>query len=485
MGGNYEKGMYNQLMEVMARLDAVEKNLHDEKNGHRDDVERLNAKIDDLTHKNELLRNDNARLKSIINNDSSNSSLPPSSDQKSGKAANTYNGRTKTGRRAGGQTGHKGTTLAKAEVEEKICSGKCRHEIRTLGKTSPGKYITKYVVDLKAETVITEVRIYADSRGKFHIPAQYRSDVTYGSNVKALSAAFYSEGVMSNDRIAAFLNAASGDVLELSEGSIYGFCRKMGQASAQSIRNLENGLLNRAVVATDATAVTVNGKQNYIRNFSTDETVVYHAMDSKSIDALKEMDFLNRYSGVLLHDHETALYHFGTEHAECNVHIIRYLRKNTEETENQWSDEMITLLCEMNKERKGRKGKGFSCFADNEITAYENRYRELMEKGIRENKNTSPKYAKSDEKALLSRLGKYSHNHLLFLHDFSIPFENNISERDLRKVKNRQKMAGGFRKGSGHKMYCAILTIIETLKRRKMGIIENLRKLFMGTPAIF
>ncbi len=485
MGGNYEKGMYNQLMEVMARLDAVEKDLYDEKNGHRDDVERLNAKIDDLTHENELLRNDNARLKSIINNDSSNSSLPPSSDQKSGKAANTYNGRTKTGRRAGGQTGHKGTTLTKAEVEEKIRSGKCRHEIRTLGKTSPEKYITKYVVDLKAETVITEVRIYADSRGKFHIPAQYRSDVTYGSNVKALSAALYSEGVMSNDRIAAFLNAASGDVLELSEGSIYGFCRKMGQASAQSIRNLENGLLNKAVVATDATTVTVNGKQNYIRNFSTDETVVYHAMDSKSIDALKEMDFLNRYSGVLLHDHETALYHFGTEHAECNVHIIRYLRKNTEETGNQWSDEMITLLCEMNKERKERKGKGFSCIADDEITAYENKYRELMEKGIRENKNTSPKYAKSDEKALLSRLGKYSHNHLLFLHDFSIPFENNISERDLRKVKNRQKMAGGFRKGSGHKMYCAILTIIETLKRRKMGIIENLRKLFMGTPAIF
>ena len=25
MGGNYEKGMYNQLMEVMARLDVVER----------------------------------------------------------------------------------------------------------------------------------------------------------------------------------------------------------------------------------------------------------------------------------------------------------------------------------------------------------------------------------------------------------------------------------------------------------------------------
>lgn len=35
--------------------------------------------------------------------------------------------------------------------------------------------------------------------------------------------------------------------------------------------------------------------------------------------------------------HETALYHFGTDHAECNVHLIRYLCKNTEETGHEWS----------------------------------------------------------------------------------------------------------------------------------------------------
>lgn len=80
--------------------------------------------------------------------------------------------------------------------------------------------------------------------------------------------------------------------------------------------------------------------------------MVYHAMNSKSIKALEELKFLKYYTGTLLHDHETALYHFGTEHAECNVHIIRYLRKNTEETGNAWSDEMISLLCEMNRNRK-------------------------------------------------------------------------------------------------------------------------------------
>lgn len=44
MAGNYEQNMYKQLMEVMSRLDAVEKDLRDEKTEHKDDVDRLNKK---------------------------------------------------------------------------------------------------------------------------------------------------------------------------------------------------------------------------------------------------------------------------------------------------------------------------------------------------------------------------------------------------------------------------------------------------------
>ena len=485
MAGNYEKGIYNQLMEVMARLDAVEADLRDEKTEHKEDVSRLNAKIDGLTKENQLLRDDNARLRSIINNDSSNTSLPPSTDQKGGKPASTFNGRKKTGRKAGGQKGHTGTTLIRSEIEEKIASGRCRHEIRTIGTPSGQSYVTKYVVDLSVEPVITEVRIYADENGKFHIPPEYRSDVTYGADVKALAVSLYSEGVMSNDRIASFLNTAGNGELGLSEGSVYGFCRKFAKASEKSIEVLEREMLNQDVVATDATSVTVNGEQDYIRNFSVKDTVVYHAMKSKSIEALKELDFLRQYAGILLHDHETALYHFGTDHAECNVHILRYLRKNTEETGNVWSDEMISLLSEMNRSRKEWMAQGKMSLAAEMITDYEGRYFSMLKKGQEENRTTAHRYAKREEKTLLNRMEKYSHNHLLFLQDFSVPFDDNISERDLRKAKNRQKMAGGFRKDSGHEMYCSIMTIIETLKKRKMGIIENVKKLFMGTPAIF
>ncbi len=147
------------------------------------------------------------------------------------------------------------------------------------------------MVDLSVGTVITELRIYGDAKGECHIPKEYQSDVTYGPNIKALAVALYSEGVMSNERITAFLNAAGDGGIGLSAGSVYGFCRKFAQQAQADIHHLEDALLSHGVVATDATTVTVNGAQNYIRNFSAENTVVYHEMHKKTIPALKKLVF--------------------------------------------------------------------------------------------------------------------------------------------------------------------------------------------------
>ena len=509
MGGHYEKGLYDQLMDVMAKLDTIEaehkkdrkeiKTLTTEVGSLRKENADLREKVSVLQEENatleekcgqlenecHLLREDNERLKNIQNHNSSNTSTPPSTDQKGGKPVNTYNSREKSGRKKGGQKGHKGSTLTRETVEEKLRSGKCIHQIKNVGNTSTGKYVTRYVMDLDVTPVVTEVRIYADANGKFIIPEEYRGGVTYGPRVKSLAVMLYSEGVMANGRIADFLNAAGGDSLGLSDGSIYHFCSDFSRKAGESIRHLEEEQLSAPVVATDATAMTVNGKLCYIRNFSTDRTVLYKAMAKKTLKAMNEVSFLKKYAGALVHDHETALYHFGTGHGECNVHLLRYLKKNTEETGNSWSGKMAQLLSEMNGERKEKAAGGESAFPEEKISLYEKRYAEVIAQGYEENETTRYKYARKEEKRLLNRLVKYKKNHLLFLHNWGVPFDNNMSERDLRKAKNRQKMAGGFRKSSGHEMYCNILTIIETLKRRGLPMIPKINQLFIGSPAIF
>lgn len=506
MGSNYEKGVYNQLLEVMEKLNSMEsehrqdrkeirdltsevKSLRKENTRLRETVSALkqtnaalNEKCTRLEVENRLLRDDNERMKRSLSNDSSNSSTPPSKEQP-WKAPNTFNSRKPTRKSQGAQPGHKGNGLSKAEVEQKIREGVYEHRVETIG--TPGrKYITRYRLDLEVKTVATEIRIYADDNGKFQVPNELRADVSYGGMVKAVAAFLYSEGVVANDRICTFINSLSGDSLSLSTGSVYGFCGKFAQSCSTLRTVIEQGLLNSHEICTDATPVKTDGKQTYIRNFSTEKYVLYCSSEKKDLETLNGFKILKEFSGTLTHDHETAMYHFGTGHGECNVHLKRYLLKNTEETGNKWSQRLGSFLEGMNQARKERGSEGYAGFTSEQLERYYIRYDELLAMGLEENKKTKGRIAKKEEKALLNRLKKYKENHLLFLNDFQVHYSNNMSEKDLRICKNRQKMAGGFRTESGREMYCEIMSFIETVKRRGLNIFQSIIGIMDGTPVI-
>lgn len=118
MTSNYEKSVYHQLMDVMSRLDSFEKKYIQDTTQLKEELSTLKAENKHLWKERGLLREDNARLKSMINHNSDNTSLPPSSGQKGGKPSNTYNGREKNGRKAGGQKGHAGTTVTKEAIKK-------------------------------------------------------------------------------------------------------------------------------------------------------------------------------------------------------------------------------------------------------------------------------------------------------------------------------------------------------------------------------
>ncbi|MGL5456518.1 MAG: IS66 family transposase, partial [Enterobacterales bacterium] len=453
MGGNYGKSVFDQLMEVMAKLDTMEQehkqnrgeiksltnevsslrnenaSLREEVSGLKEECAVLKEKNTGLEKENHILRNDNERMKRILGNDSSNSSLPPSKDQP-GKAPNTFNGRKPTKKKQGAQPGHKGSGLSKADVEKKILEGVYEHQIENIGV--PGRdYITRYRLDLKVKTTATEIRIHADDNGKFQVPDDLKADVSYGGNIKAIAAFLYSEGVVANDRICTFINSLSGDRLSLSTGSVYGFCRKFAEFCSCESAIIEQELLNSYEICTDATTVKTDGKQTYIRNFSTERNVLYSSSESKSLEALGGFKVLKGFAGALTHDHETALYHFGTRHGECNVHLERYLLKNTEETGNVWSHNLSSFLNGLNHARNGWRLKGYTSFTAEQLERYSQRYDEIIALGLEENKQTKGRIAKKEEKTLLNRLKKYKENHLLFLYDFHIHFSNNMSEKDL------------------------------------------------------
>lgn len=448
----------------------------------KEELSAANATIAEQKAKIQVLTDDNERMKRILNNDSNNSSLPPSSGGP-GKPANTYNSRTGTNKKPGAQTGHEGKNLSKAELEEKIKNGKITCCEVVIG-TPSDKYITRYRVDLEVKTIATKYIIYADANGKFQIPDEIRADVTYGPTILAFASLLYSEGVVANDRICNIINSISGNILHMATGTVYGICKRFGQLCAEEIKKIENNLLNGEVIMTDATPVKNNGKQSNIRNFSNDMNVLFVLSPKKCLEVLKTMVIFQKFAGIFVHDHETAIYNFGLLHGECNVHLARYLLKNTQETSNSWSHILSSFLFGMNAARKTCIENNETCFSMDKLERYEKRFDEIMALAKEQHKHTEGTIAYTEETRLINRILKYRKNHLLFLHDFRVPFGNNMSERDLRKCKNRQKMAGGFRNEDGITMFCNIMSVVETLKRRKMNILEGIASLFAGRSVL-
>ena len=347
-------------------------------------TENLLIAFDKAMQRIAALEQEVERLKRDKNNNSGNSSKPPSTDQKGtkqSKSANEYNQRSKSGKAKGGQKGHVGNTLTKASVIEKITKGELAHRVVDIGNPSSKNYISKYVLDLRIVAEAIEVRFHADANGHVIIPEGLRSDVVYGPEMKSLAVLLYGEGIMSTDRICNVLNSLSGGTFNLSEGSGYAFCQQFADCSEDSLSEIEAILKDADTLYTDGTGISTNGKQTYIRNFSTDEAVLYKYMSKKNLENLSKIDLLKDYNGTLVHDHETALYNFGMAHGECNAHIARYLKKNTEETGNMWSREMSEHLCAILAEKKERLCNGVTYFSEEELEAISLHYDEIIARG--------------------------------------------------------------------------------------------------------
>ena len=73
---------------------------------------------------------------------------------------------------------------------------------------------------------------------------------------------------------------------------------------------------------------------------------------------------------------------------------------------------------------------------------------------------------------LQKRMRDFRNYHLYFLSHPEIDYTNNISERELRKFKRKQKQAVVLRSDSGGQHICDALTIIETARLQHKNVYD-------------
>ena len=489
---DYNNQMFKQVQELIKKCDSLSQEIKDIKKQHKQEIYELNQKhekeVKKLNEKINSLEKENAELKEKVDilegksnqKNSSNSNTPPSKDE-----YKIQNHREKSNRKQGGQKGRKGKTLTVQEVEELMKDKNVEVVEEHYGNTNETKSTIKYIMDVQTKVIIRKIYIHGDIKNT-EIPEECKnkSTVTYGNNLKALVAVMYAQEVIAFDRMSDFLGILTENRIKVSHGSLVNWVHEISNKCKKSRKKLIKAIKRSKVIYTDATPTSVKGKYAYQRNYSNEIITVLEASVSKRIQEIQRQNILPNFKNYIMHDHETGLYNFGikSHHLECWIHLGRELKYFDEYIKNSWSKELWEFAWNLNKKRKELKEQKITQFTSEEIIEYENKYDEIIQKGMEENKETPSKYLKDKEKAVLKRLKKYKENYLKYLRDFELPFDDNLSERDLRATKLKKKVSGCHRSFEGLKDYSNIRTIISTCIKQGKSYYEFFKNILNNKP---
>lgn len=183
-----------------------------------------------------------------------------------------------------------------------------------------------------------------------------------------------------------------------------------------------------------------------------------------------------------MHDHWHPCYTLkGVLHALCNAHHLRELKALVQIEKEDWARRMQLLLRRACHAVNLARAQG-ELLSPGLIGLSERCYDRIVADGQAFHE-AQPALAKARPRGrpprrighnLRLRFSARRPDVLRFLHDTSVPFTNNLAERDGRMMKLRQKISGGFRCEQGAEDFATIRSVLSTARKQDRGLLQTL-----------
>jgi transposase len=455
--------------------------------GLQREIAGLKLQVSSLQQENASLKQEVADLRRQLGKDSNNSSKPPSSDGLGKKPRIAGSLRGTSDKKSGGQIGHKGDTLRRTETPDIIkrhTAENCAHCQAKLDASMVTGVEKRQVFDMpepRLESTEHQAQIYAcdDCHGQTRaaFPEGVTSPVQYGPRIKAAAIYLNAQQLIPEDRVVEVMGDLFGASL-LCSASVAAW----GSAKAEELRSFEAHIASLVVQAPvrhlDETGFRISGKTQWLHSAST------LALTHYRVTAKRGEIPQNMAGGIIVHDHFKSYYTLpNVKHALCNAHHLRELKALIEIEKEPWAKRMYRVLLKANKAVKQAVGKERTVLPDRILRRIMRLYDGLVSLGLAFHERQPPLLRRAGARGkiphrpghnLLIRFRDFKDDVLRFVSTFNVPFTNNQAEQDIRMMKVKMKISGGFRSTAGAETFASLRSVISTARKQGWNILKTL-----------
>lgn len=474
------KEQVTDISKVLLNIAEEMRLMRETINQQHTEITKLNRNIESLNHQLRKKNEEIAKLKNRLSKyetpdkNSGNSSMPPGKERmKDEVVRRTKTLRKPSGKKPGGQVGHKGHKLSCIDTPDEVIDDVpdyCTNCGETLADAERIlDYVTQKVSIPELKPVVKEIRHYVmvckNCGERIRTAPRHRSnDVVYDASVKSLVVYLSVVQFLPYGRIANFLHDVLG--LSPSEGSLVNWVNEAKRNAQPIVDKIKEYIMSSNVVGFDESGCYCNKRLDWAWIA---QTVYYTLLFRANGRGSKELtdrfgDSLERMTAVT--DRHSAYFalHF-LNHQVCLAHLLRELQYLSElDTSQKWSEQVANLFREAIHKRNTNPTDIIS------KASWLDKLDSLLKLNV-------SKFGKKFDtfKNGLIKCRDYIFN---FLEDPVIPPDNNASERGIRKLKIKLKNSCTFRSDFGADAFLELHSVVETAKKHNQTPFNAIQALF-------